>query len=397
MRSERGVEVFFMKNSTSVLIFILAVGVFGILNTEMGYIGLLPALSDHFDVSVSKASLMVSLFALAIAIAAPTLPLVFSGVNRKTVMLLVLAIFIIGNVISIFTTNYTVALVARVIPAFFHPVYVSMALSVAATSVSAKEAPKAVAKVFIGVSAGMVLGVPIVNFLANVFTLEISLTFFALVNIFAFIMTIVFIPSMPVQEKLSYGSQLKILTKGITWLSILAVTFLNGAVFGIYSYLAEYLDVVTKMSPYMISSMLFVYGLANIIGNILAGRLLTIAPVRTVIIYPIALMILYCAFFFVSELAIPTAIFIVIWGVLGGIGGNVNQYWMMSSASNSPDFANGLFLTSCNLGTTIGTGIAGIIIAQIGTKYILFVGIFALVLGFICILLRNMLYKSTNA
>ncbi|WP_336992049.1 MFS transporter [Bacillus toyonensis] len=397
MRSERGVEVFFMKNSTSVLIFILAVGVFGILNTEMGYIGLLPALSDHFDVSVSKASLMVSLFALAIAIAAPTLPLVFSGVNRKTVMLLVLAIFIIGNVISIFTTNFTVALVARVIPAFFHPVYVSMALSVAATSVSAKEAPKAVAKVFIGVSAGMVLGVPIVNFLANVFTLEISLTFFALVNIFAFIMTIVFIPSMPVQEKLSYGSQLKILTKGITWLSILAVTFLNGAVFGIYSYLAEYLDVVTKMSPYMISSMLFVYGLANIIGNILAGRLLTIAPVRTVIIYPIALMILYCAFFFVSELAIPTAIFIVIWGVLGGIGGNVNQYWMMSSAPNSPDFANGLFLTSCNLGTTIGTGIAGIIIAQIGTKYILFVGIFALVLGFICILLRNMLYKSTNA
>ncbi|WP_176545294.1 MFS transporter [Bacillus toyonensis] len=397
MRSERGVEVFFMKNSTSVLIFILAVGVFGILNTEMGYIGLLPALSDHFDVSVSKASLMVSLFALAIAIAAPTLPLVFSGVNRKTVMLLVLAIFIIGNVISIFTTNFTVALVARVIPAFFHPVYVSMALSVAATSVSAKEAPKAVAKVFIGVSAGMVLGVPIVNFLANVFTLEISLTFFALVNIFAFIMTIVFIPSMPVQEKLSYGSQLKILTKGITWLSILAVTFLNGAVFGIYSYLAEYLDVVTKMSPYMISSMLFVYGLANIIGNILAGRLLTIAPVRTVIIYPIALMILYCAFFFVSELAIPTAIFIVIWGVLGGIGGNVNQYWMMSSAPNSPDFANGLFLTSCNLGTTIGTGIAGIIIAQIGTKYILFVGIFALVLGFICILLLNMLYKSTNA
>ncbi|EJV51221.1 hypothetical protein IEK_02359 [Bacillus toyonensis] len=389
--------MFFMKNSTSVLIFILAVGVFGILNTEMGYIGLLPALSDHFDVSVSKASLMVSLFALAIAIAAPTLPLVFSGVNRKTVMLLVLAIFIIGNVISIFTTNFTVALVARVIPAFFHPVYVSMALSVAATSVSAKEAPKAVAKVFIGVSAGMVLGVPIVNFLANVFTLEISLTFFALVNIFAFIMTIVFIPSMPVQEKLSYGSQLKILTKGITWLSILAVTFLNGAVFGIYSYLAEYLDVVTKMSPYMISSMLFVYGLANIIGNILAGRLLTIAPVRTVIIYPIALMILYFSFFFVSELAIPTAIFIVIWGVLGGIGGNVNQYWMMSSAPNSPDFANGLFLTSCNLGTTIGTGIAGIIIAQIGTKYILFVGIFALVLGFICILLRNMLYKSTNA
>lgn len=124
-----------MKGSKKLLIFILAVGVFGILNTEMGYIGILPALSEHFDVSVSQAGLTVSLFALAIAIAGPTLPLVFSGINRKTVMVAVLVIFIIGNIISIFTTNFTVALVARVLPAFFHPVYVSMALSVAATSV----------------------------------------------------------------------------------------------------------------------------------------------------------------------------------------------------------------------------------------------------------------------
>lgn len=384
-----------MKDSKSLLIFILAVGVFGILNTEMGYIGILPALAEYFQVSVPKAGLMVSLFALAIAIAGPTLPLVFSGMNRKTVMLFVLAIFIIGNIIAIFTTNFNIALVARVIPAFFHPVYVSMALSVAATSVDAKEAPKAVAKVFIGVSAGMVVGVPIVNFLANTFTLEIALAFFAVVNIFAFMMTIFFVPSMPVQEKLSYGSQLKILTKGITWLSILAVTFLNGAVFGIYSYLAEYLDVVTKITPNLISILLFVYGAANIIGNIVAGKLLTSAPERTVFIYPIVLTALYLVFFFVADLVIPTAIIILLWGILGGIGGNINQYWMMSAAPKAPDFANGLFLTSCNLGTTIGASIAGIVIAQMGMQYILLVGIAALIIGFICIVLRNTLYKST--
>ena len=72
------------------------------------------------------------------------------------------------------------------------------------------------------------------------------------------------------------------------------------------------------MSPYMISIMLFVYGLANIIGNILAGRLLTIAPVRTVIIYPFALMILYFVFFFVSIFD-TNCNFIVIWGVLAGL------------------------------------------------------------------------------
>lgn len=382
-----------MKNSNSLLIFILAVGVFGIINTEMGVIGILPALADHFGVSVSTAGLMVSLFALAIAIAGPTLPLVFSRINRKKVMLLVLAIFIIGNVISIFTTNFTVGLLVRVIPAFFHPVYVSIALSVAAASVSEREAPKAISKVFIGVSAGMVLGVPVVSFIANTLSLEIAMSFFAVVNIFTFIATLLFVPSMPVQERLSYGSQLKILTHGITWLSILAVLFLNAAIFGVYSYLAEYLDVVTNMSLNMISTMLLVYGLANIIGNIIAGRLLTDYPIRSVTIFPIVLTAIYIIFFFVRELTVPTAIIILVWGILGGIGANINQYWIMSSAPKAPDFANGLFLTSVNLGTTIGAGVAGIIIAKIGTEYILFVGVLTLVLGFICILLRNYIYR----
>lgn len=382
-----------MKNSKRLLIFILAVGVFGIINTEMGVIGILPALATHFNVSVSTAGLMVSLFALAIAIAGPTLPLIFSRIDRKKVMLLVLAVFIIGNIISIFTTNFTVALLARVIPAFFHPVYVSLALSVAGASVSKKEAPKAISKVFIGVSAGMVLGVPVVSFIANTVSLEIAMSFFAIVNIFTFIATLLFVPSMPVQEGISYGSQLKILTRGITWLSIIAVLFLNASIFGVYSYLAEYLDVVTNMSANLISMILLVYGLANIIGNIIAGRLLTDYPIRSVTIFPIVLIVVYLIFFFVAELTIPTAIIILVWGTLGGIGANINQYWIMSSAPKAPDFTNGLFLTSVNLGTTIGSGAAGIIIAQFGTKYILFVGVLSLVIGFICILLQNKLYK----
>ncbi|GLC89081.1 MFS transporter [Lysinibacillus piscis] len=385
-----------MKNSKNLLLFILAVGVFGILNTEFGVIGILPDLAAYFDVSVSKAGLLVSLFALAIAIAGPTMPLLFSRFNRKNVMLLVLAIFVIGNIISIFTTNFTVALIARVIPAFFHPVYVSMALSVAAASVSVKEAPKAVSKVFIGVSAGMVVGVPVVSFITHSVSLQVGLAFFALVNILTFIATLLFIPSMPVQEKLSYGDQLKILTQGITWLSILGVLFLNGAVFGVYSFLAEYLGVVTQMSANLISTMLFVYGLANIVGNVIAGRLLTNAPIRSVTMMPIVLMAMYLVFYFVAEWTVSTAVIILIWGILGGIVGNINQYWVMSAAPKAPDFANGVFLSSVNLGTTIGTSIVGIVIAQYGTKYILFVGMLLLALAFVCIVLRNSIYKTAT-
>lgn len=311
-------------------------------------------------------------------------------------MIMVLIIFVISNITLIFTTNFTVALIARIVPAFFHPVYVSMALSVAAVSVDPKDGNKAVSKVFIGVSAGMVLGVPVASFLANEFTLQLAMSFFAIINIFTLIATLLFVPTMPVKEKLSYGSQLKILTKSVTWLSIFAVIFFNGAVFGIYSYLAEYLDVITKMSANAISIMLFVYGLSNIIGNVIAGNLLTHSPKFTVILYPIILTIIYFIFLSVAELTIPTMIIILIWGVIAGIGNNVNQYWIMSSAPQAPDFANGLFLTSTNLGTTIGTAFAGLIITQIGTKYILLVGILGLILGLICVLLRTRISRPAQ-
>jgi predicted MFS family arabinose efflux permease len=156
-----------MSKRNNLFIFILTIGVFGILNTEMGVVGILPLLADHFHVSVSQAGLLVSFFALAVAISGPILPLLFSGINRKKVLLLVLGVFVLGNIVSIFAPNFTIALIARVIPAFLHPVYISIALTAAASSVPQAEAPKAISKVILGVSAGMVIGVPITTFIAN--------------------------------------------------------------------------------------------------------------------------------------------------------------------------------------------------------------------------------------
>jgi DHA1 family inner membrane transport protein len=357
------------------LIFILTIGVFGILNTEMGVIGLLPSIADHFNVSVSKAGWLVSSFALAVAVSGPILPLLFSGINRKKVMLLILGVFVLGNIVSIFTSNFSIALVARVIPAFFHPVYCSLAFTVAAASVSKEEAPKAVSKVFIGVSAGMVIGVPIASIIASAASLQMAMVFFAAVNIMVFIATLLFVPSMPVEERLSYGAQLSVLKKKITWLSIVAVILINSAIFGVYSYLAEYLKTVTNMSSNTISLMLFIYGGANIIGNVVAGKILTNSAIKSVVSFPFVLGAVYTLLFFTGQFSIPMAIITLIWGILAGIGANMNQYLMMSSAPEAPDFANGLFLTSANLGVTFGAAGGGFFIAEMGTQYVILVGL----------------------
>lgn len=390
------IGVVFLTKRNNLLIFILTIGVFGILNTEMGVIGILPSIADHFQVSVSKAGMLVSLFALAVAVSGPTMPLLFSGINRKKVMLLVLGVFVLGNIVSIFTSNFTILLIARIIPAFFHPIYCSLAFSVAAASVSKEEAPKAVSKVFIGVSAGIVIGVPVSSLIASAVSLQMAMVFFALVNALAFIATLLFVPSMPVEEKLSYGAQLSVLKKSITWLSVVTVILLNSAVFGVYSYLADYLKTVTNMPSYSISLILFIYGGANIIGNIVAGNLLTKNANKSVIFYPFVLGAVYIILFFTGQFSIPMAIITLIWGILAGIGGNIAQYWIMSAAPETPDFANGLFLTSANLGTTFGAALGGLFISEIGTQYVVLVGILSLILSLLTILLRNYMYSPTK-
>ena len=359
-------------NSGALLVFILTVGVFGIINTEMGVIGILPLIAETFHVTVPEAGWTVSIFALVVALSAPVTPLLFSGVNRKKVMLLALGVFTLSNIISMLTSNFTVLLIARVLPAFLHPVYVSMAFTVAAASVSKEKAPKAVAKVFIGVSAGMVLGVPVTSYIASEVSFTMGMAFFTMVNALVFIATILFVPSMPVKEKLSYGEQLGVLKKKIMWYSVIAVMLINGALFGFFSYMSDYLKTVTEVSYNVISSMLLIYGLANIAGNVIAGKQLAMNLVRSMVLIPFVLFASYVCLYFWGEWITAMVVIILLLGVLAGYAQNTMQYMITDAAPEAPDFANGLYLLSANLGTTIGAAVCGLFITYSGTRYSVF-------------------------
>ncbi|KQL52768.1 arabinose ABC transporter permease [Heyndrickxia shackletonii] len=383
-----------MDKQNKQLLLILTIGVFGILTTEMGITGILPALAEHFNISISKAGLLVSLFALAVAISGPTMPIFFSGINRKTVMLLVLGIFVIGNIVSMFASNFTVLLVARVVPAFFHPIYCSLALTVAATSVSKEEAPKAVSKVILGVTAGMILGVPITNFIANQTSIELSILFFAILNAIAFVATLIFVPSLPVIERLSYGAQIRVLKKPIVWLAIATVIFIGSATSSINSFITEYLGTVTNITGNTLTLALFILGISSLIGNLAGGNLLTKNAVKTAMFFPILLVIVHILSFFTGKSTFPMMITILLWGILFAISNNVSQYWITSAAPEAPDFANGLFLAFSNLGITFGTAVGGFFISGMGTQYIVLGGIIFLVLSFVSILLRSYMYNT---
>ena len=357
------------RGSSSLFVFILAVGVFGILNTEMGIVGVIPQVSEVFSVSVPDAGLLVSGFALIVAVAGPTMPLLFSKVNRKTVMLLSLGVFSACNIAAIFAPTFELLLAARIVPAAFHPLYVSMAMAIASqVGDTPAERAKSSSRVFAGVSAGMVIGPPLASFLASAAALQAAIGFFAAVTVVVFAATVFLVPSMPVDRALSYGGQLAILKKPVVWASLLATAFVNGGMFGFYSFMSDFFGAVSGMGAFMVSASLLLYGGMNIVGNVISGYALGRAEARTLVAMPAVLVCLYAALFAVGRLSAATVVVVGVLGVVAGIANNANQYMVSRSAPEAPDFCNGLYLTAANLGTTVGTAFCGAFITQMGTQ-----------------------------
>ena len=356
--------------SESLLIAILTLGVFGIINTEMGVVGIIPQIAERFDVTVSTAGLCVSVFALVVSVPAPVLPLLFSGINRRTMMLAALILFVASNILSMVTDSFAVLLTARALPAFLHPVYVAMAFTLAAAATK-DEPSRGIARVFVGVSAGMVLGVPMTTFVTTHWSYEAAMGIFAVINTVVLVATFFLVPDMPAKQH-NPGHQLRVLKKPSLWLGVTAFTCINGAMFGFFSFMSEFLHKVSAFSFDAVSSVLLAYGIANIVGNMLAGRVFGHYKKFFTQAGPAVMLMLYVLLYLFSASSIATAALVVLLGICAGFINISGQYMISSAAREAPDFSNGLFLTAANFGTAMGTMLCGIFISLQGTRAALF-------------------------
>lgn len=377
-----------MKKVNSLLIIILALGVFGIITTEMGIIGVLPQVTQKFNISTSQAGWLVSIFSFVVAISGPFLTLLASGINRKVILLTAVLIFAISNIVYAYTTMFDVMLIFRIIPAIFHPVFFSVALVTAARLVPPEKSSKAVTKVFAGITVGFAFGVPLTSFLAEKISLEVAFLFGAVVSMIAFVGILVWLPSMPVKEKMSYGKQLGILRKPQLWLNIVTVIFIFAAMFSVYSYFAEYLGQVTHMNGSWISIMLMAFGIIMIFGNFLFGGLLHKSMTKTVIMFPLLYAVIYLFAYYLGSYLIPMVVIVFIWGAVHSGGLIVSQAWLTTEAKEAPEFGNSLFVSFSNLGITVGASIGGWFISHLGIHQLIWSGIMFTLLAFLLIMIK---------
>ena len=377
--------------------YIGCLGFLAVITTEFGIIGILPQVAEHYQISIDKAGYLLSAFALIIALTGPFMTLLTSGFDRKKVMLTAIFIFLITGVVSSFSPPFWLLMLVRILPAFLQPVYIATALAVAISQAPKNRENELMSIVFSGVAIAMVTTVPFATWLASLWSWEYSFVVQAVVSVIALAGIYFVLPPVPVKQKQSYGSQLKILTKPTFLISTAMNFFMITAWFSTYSYFAEYLNKAKGMDSTMVSYMLFVFGVIGVFSNWIAGKMLNKNIAKTTAFFLSGTILIPILLHFSGGNTVSTIIVIGIWGFLYSPSFLNASTYMISSVPDSLEFANSLATSFGNLGVTLGTTLGGWIIITKGVGYNPWIGLVFGVLAFLMIGLRSYLEHTSKS
>ena len=157
------------KKGGTLALIALAISAFGIGTTEFVPVGLLSSLAGDLNISITLAGLLISGYAMGVAIGAPILTALTNKMNRKTLLMLLMVVFIVGNSVAALSTSFELLLVARFITAFSHGVFFAIGATIAADLVPEHKRASAIAFMFTGLTVATVTGVPLGTFIGQAF------------------------------------------------------------------------------------------------------------------------------------------------------------------------------------------------------------------------------------
>ncbi|QNK64972.1 MFS transporter [Pedobacter sp. PAMC26386] len=373
--------------------YIGCLGLIGIISTEFGVIGVLPQIAEQYQITIDKAGVLLSAFALVIAITGPFMTLMASGFDRKKVMATAIAIFLITGIVSSFAPPFWLLLTVRILPAFLQPVYISTAIAAAVATGDKKDEHQLMGIVLRGIAIAMVTTVPLATYLAGLFTWKVSFMVQTVVSAVALIGILKMLPPMPVKAKKSYGSQLQILKQPSFLMSTAMNFFMIAAWFSTYSYFADYMGKVKQMDEKMISYMLLLFGVTGIAANWLSGKMLSKSIPATTSLFLSGTILIPFALQYSGGNTWLTILVVAIWGFLYAPCFLNASAYMISAAPHALEFANSLATSFGNLGVSVGTIVSGWIIATSGIAMSPWVGMCFGMLALLMIGLRSIYEK----
>lgn len=357
----------------------LAVSAFAIGTTEFISVGLLPLIAQDLDISVTTAGLTVSLYALGVMVGAPILTSLTSRMPRKSLLLWIMVVFIIGNGIAASATSVTVLLVARVISAFSHGVFMSIGSTIAADLVPENRRASAISIMFTGLTVATITGVPVGTFIGQQFGWRLAFVAIVVIGVVGFIANSILVPSdLRKSTPTTMREQVKLITNSRILL-VLAITALGyGGTFVVFTYLSPLLQTITGFEQGTIVIILLVYGIAIALGNMIGGKLSNNNPIGSLFYMFIAQAFILFVLTFTVPFKVAGLITIIFMGLFAFMNVPGLQVYVVMLAErfvpSAVDVASAMNIAAFNAGIAMGSYIGGVVTDSIGLIHTAWIG-----------------------
>src|SRR5699024_8834542 len=279
--------------------------------------GILDLIAQDLHIRISTAGLLITVFAFVFALAAPLLLVVFSKVERTKLISLALIVFIVGNMVAVFSQTFTILLISRVISAASGSVAVVLSINLASRVVAPAYRGRAIGLVVMGISGSLVLGLPIGVFLGNTISWRapfVLTVFLAVLLLFGIKLTLTKIEA---SQMVSLSEQLKTLKDKRILLAHATTFFFLAGHFTFYGYLTPYAKEVLHFDGLTISLLYLLYGIAAVSGGGLAGLATDqLGNKRTLLLSIIVLAISLFIIPYTTNTIVLFWFFVMVWGIV---------------------------------------------------------------------------------
>ena len=332
--------LYFESHPMPLPIIALALAAFAIGTTEFVIMGILPNVAQDLSVSIPQAGFLVSGYALGVALGAPLFAALTSRMDRKVALLLLMGIFIAGNVCSAISPSYGLLLTSRVITSFAHGSFFGIGAVVAASLVPPAQRASAVALMFTGLTLANVLGVPLGTLIGQLYGWRATFWIIALLGAIAIISVFLLVPRKSADVEMSLRQEVRVLKDPPVLLALATTVFGFGGIFTAFTFITPILQDVTHFTPHAVTWLLLLFGVGLTIGNTLGGKLADWRLMPTLIVILVSLAVVEVLFGLGSHEKVETTILIFAWGVAAFATVPGLQLKVVNEAAAAPNLAS---------------------------------------------------------
>ncbi|MFP6847304.1 MAG: MFS transporter [Pseudomonas sp.] len=347
-------------------IIILAISAFLIVTTEFLIIGLLPALARDLGISITAAGQLVTLFAFTVMLFGPPLTAALAHLDRKKLFIAILLVFAFANGLAALSSNIWILALARFIPALMLPVFWGTASETAAQLAGPAKSGQAIARVYLGITAALLLGIPLGTLAANGIGWRGAFWLLAGLSLLMAIAIAVYMPKVARTARVDFLKQARIFKEPLFLANVALSIIIFSAMFVAYTYLADILERVAGVAPAHVGWWMMGFGAIGLIGNWVGGKAVDRSPLKATTLFVVLLAAGMAAVTPLATSGLLVCIALALWGIANTALYPICQVRVMNSVSHSQALAGTTNVSAANAGIGIGAIIGGLTIQTAG-------------------------------